>query len=102
MYHFGNVLRFLAGAAKPPLAPPCGVLPRLFIRQESPYISFVSFFTHYVGRNRSLRTFPTFYFLHTIMDVTDCIYDCKQKTDFDMIKKKINVFVIKAIKSIGE
>src|SRR5699024_7032244 len=41
-----------AGAAKPPSAPPCGVLPRLCIRQESPYISFVSFFTHYVGRNR--------------------------------------------------
>src|SRR5699024_826436 len=49
--HFGNVLRFLAGAAKPPSAPPCGALPRIFIRQESPYIPFVSFFTHYVGRN---------------------------------------------------
>src|SRR5699024_501656 len=33
-----------AGAVKPPSAPPCGVLPELFIRQESPYISFVSFF----------------------------------------------------------
>src|SRR5699024_12107360 len=40
-----------SGAAKPPSAPPYGVLPRLFIRQESPYTPFVSFFTHYVGRN---------------------------------------------------
>src|SRR5699024_12866699 len=33
-----------AGAAKPPSAPPCDVLPRLFIRQESHHISYVLFF----------------------------------------------------------
>src|SRR5699024_3734700 len=55
--HFGNLLRFLAGAVNPPSAPPCGALPELFIRQESPYISFVSFFTHYVGCNLFRSTF---------------------------------------------
>src|SRR5699024_1805109 len=81
--HFGNVLRF-----------PPALLSHLRLRRAASYRGFSS--------GRSLRTFPTFYFLHTIMDVTDCIYDCKQKTDFDMIKKKINVFVLKAIKSIGK
>src|SRR5699024_7927635 len=42
--HFGNLLRFLTVADKTPSALPCGGLPRIIIRQESPHISYVLFF----------------------------------------------------------
>src|SRR5699024_1798920 len=67
--HCGNALLFLVGAAKPPSALPCGVLPSLFIRQESPHISYVLFF-------------------YTLLDVTIIVSEFYTKYGIDCLPEK--------------